>query len=382
MGTPAVPIPATKHNGGVNVTTAAIPTTFDALTPEWLTRALREGGKAGDVTVRAVSYEPVGLGVGILCLLARLSLEYEGDAGDAPRTVIAKIPSSDPQTRGMVSIFRFYEREVRFYRDLAAEVPVCTPICYYGEFDAASGDFVLLLEDLAASRIGDQCDGASAEDAEKIVRNVARLHAAFWESPTLNALDWMPTAADPLNKAGVALYPQAWPIFMERVGHALPAEMQRVGERLGTQVGDILDRFVAGPRTICHGDVRLDNIFFPEGSDEVALIDWQIGIRATGTYDIAYFMSQSVDVDLRRAHEMDLLHLYHSLLTEGGVTGYSFEQTLEDYRWGVLFCLAYPVMGGGFGDLSNERGYRLATAMMNRSAAAIMDWKAGELLEG
>jgi hypothetical protein len=75
-----------------------------------------------------------------------------------------------------------------------------------------------------------------------------------------------------------------------------------------------------------------------------------------------------------------LLKLYHDLLVDGGVTGYSYDDMLEHYRWTVLFCFAYPVMGGGLGDLSNERGYQLATTMMNRSAAAIIDWQAGSLL--
>ena len=366
------------------MTTAAIPTTFDALTPAWLTRALREGGRAGDVTVTSVAYEPVGQGVGILCQLARLTLAYEGEAPDAPRTLVAKMPSADPQTRAMVGVFRFYEREVRFYRDLAELVPLRTARCYFGEFDPASGDFILLLEDMAHSRLGDQLQGATLEEAEQIVREIARLHATWWNKPELEALDWMPVTDDPINKAGVAFYPQAWTIFMERVGHALPEDMQRIGERLGTQVGDILDRFNDGPRTLLHGDLRLDNMFFPSGPGDapLALIDWQIAVRGAGTYDIAYFMSQSVDIELRRKHEMDLLRLYHGLLTEAGIGEYSFADVLEHYRWGVLFCFAYPVIGGGMGDLSNERGYQLATTMMNRSAAAILDWRAGDLLEG
>lgn len=192
----------------------------------------------------------------------------------------------------------------------------------------------------------------------------------------------MPVASDPINKAGVAMYPQAWPIFMERFGHTLPQEMQRTGERLGAEVGNILDRFVDGPRTICHGDTRQDNFFFAArpGDPALTLIDWQISLRGVGTYDLGYFMSQSLDTEVRRAHEQELLKLYHERLVEGGVTGYSFDDMMEHYRWTVLFCFAYPVMGGGLGDLSNERGYQLATTMMNRSAAAIMDWQAGALL--
>ncbi|MGD9893120.1 MAG: phosphotransferase [Dehalococcoidia bacterium] len=360
-----------------------LPATFDALTPAWLTSALRRNGHIDDAAVRSVRYEPVGQGVGILCQLARLTLDYDGDAAGAPRSMVAKIPSSDPQTRAMVSVFRFYEREVRFYNELARQVSVATPRRYAGDFDPATGDFILLLEDLSDRRLGDQLAGASLDDAELTIRELAKLHAAWWNDPRLEALDWLPASSDPINKAGVAMYPQAWPIFMERFGHALPEAMRHTGERLGAEVGAILDRFVTGPRTICHGDPRADNLFFGTrpGDPALTLIDWQISVRAAGTYDLGYFMSQSLDTEVRRAHEQDLLKLYHSLLCEGGVTGYSFDDMLEHYRWTVLFCFAYPVMGGGFGDLSNERGNQLATSMMNRSAAAIMDWNAGALLD-
>jgi hypothetical protein len=359
-----------------------IPTSFDALTPEWLTRTLRGNGHIDDATITGVQFEPVGQGVGLLCQLARLTLAYDGPAPGAPRSLVVKIPTTDPRTREMVSVFRFYEREVRFYRDLAGALALPTPRCYHGDVEPTSGDFILLLEDLSASRLGDQLGGCSIEDARLIIREMATLHATWWESPRLEELTWMPVTSDPINKAGVALYPQAWPIFLERFGHALPEAMRRTGEKLGIEVGNILDRFDGGPRTICHGDLRQDNLFFATrpGDPPLTVIDWQISVQGAGTYDVGYFMSQSLDTALRRAHEEELLKLYHGLLVEGGVRDYSYEQMLEHYRWTLLFCFAYPVMGGGLGDLSNERGYQLAETMMHRSAAAIVDWNAGALI--
>lgn len=365
------------------MTTIAFPSTIDALTPEWLTTALRAGGHLDGAAVAAVSAEPVGQGVGLLCHLARLTLDYDGDAPDAPRSLVAKVPTSEAQTRQMVALFRFYEREVSFYRDLGPRVEMNTPRCYYGAYEAAGDEFVLLLEDLAAKRLGDQLAACSLDDANVIVTELAKLHAGWWQSPRLAELEWMPAAGDPVNKAGLALYPMAWPLFMEKLGHSLPASILATGEKLGAGANDILDRFSSGPTTICHGDARMDNFFFPTRPEDPPLttIDWQISIRAAGTYDIGYFITQSMDTEVRRAHEMDILKMYHALLTAGGVRDYSFDQMLEDYRWTVLFCFAYPVMGGGLGDLSNERGLQLATAMMNRSASAITDWDAGKLLD-
>lgn len=364
------------------MTAMALPAGPDLITPEWLTTALRERGYIADASVTSVETEPIGQGVGLLCQLARLTPVYDRDEPSAPRSMVVKLPTHDPQTRAMVNIFRFYEREVRFYRELAPEIGLKTAACYYGEVDGTTGDFALLLEDLATARLGDQLHGCAIDDAKLAIRELAAMHASWWNSPRLDTLAWMPESSDPINKAGVSLYPRAWPLFMVRIGDKLPAQMTAIGEKLGTQITGILDRFVEGPRTLCHGDYRLDNLFFQTTSAPAPLsvIDWQIAIKGVGTYDIGYFMSQSMDIEVRRKHEQDILKMYHELLCEGGVTGYTFDQLLSDYRWTLLFCFAYPVMGGGMGDLSNERGYALATTMMNRSAAAILDWNAGDLL--
>ncbi len=365
------------------MTTAALPRSIEALTSAFLTDALREGGVLPRGSVAAVSSEPVGQGVGLLCQLARLFLTYDGAPAGAPATLIAKIPSGDEQTKGLANAFGFYAKEVRFYRELAARVSLPSPACYYSALEEATGDFVLLLEDLASARIGDQLSGCTVEQAALLLRELAKLHAAWWNSPQLNALDWVPNSGSPINKAGLTLYPMAWPNFVERFGKETPPELLRIGERLGENVNAILDRFCAGPKTLCHGDYRADNFFFAAeaGQPPLRVIDWQIGLRAVGAFDVGYFLTQSMDVPLRRAHELELLGLYYRTLREGGVQDYRFGDLITDYRWTALFCFAYPVMGGGLADLTNDRGVALARAMMQRSAAAILDWQAGELLD-
>ncbi len=365
------------------MTATTIPQTVEALTPAWLTAALQGSGVIGDAAVTGVRTVTVGAGVGVLCLLTRLTLDYDRQVPGAPASVIAKLPSPDLQARGLAMAFRFYEREVQFYRELATEISLGAPRCYFSDIDAASGDFILLLEDLGAARIGDQLAGCSAEDATLAIVELAKSHAAWWNHPRLDSLPWMPMTGDPVNKVGMALYPMAWPSFLERLGDSCPPEVLRIGEQLQPHFNAMLDMFSTGPRTVLHGDYRLDNIFFAAQPDQAPLrvIDWQIAMRGIGTYDVGYFLSQSVDVEIRRAVEMDLLRQYHTTLVENGVRDYSFDDCLLHYRWTVLGCFVYPVMGGGLGDLANERGVALARAMTERSAAAILDWKAGELIE-
>jgi len=75
-----------------------------------------------------------------------------------------------------------------------------------------------------------------------------------------------------------------------------------------------------------------------------------------------------------------VLARYHRGLVDRGVRGYDFEQCLLDYRRSILFGFVYPVIGGGLGDLSNDRAHMLARVMAERSATAILDWDAAALL--
>lgn len=357
----------------------ALPEGPSDLTPEWLTAALRDAGHLGDASVVSARVEGVGQGVGVLCQLARIALAYDRPAPGAPARLVAKLPTTDPQTRGMVSLFRFYEREVRFYQELAPSVAVATPRCWAAALDAESGDFALLLDDLGGARAVDQLAGGSAADAALVVDEISALHAAWWGDPRLAELPWLPPVNSDVNRMGLGLYPTAWASFLDRFGDAVSPAARAYGERLGDRVLALLEAVADGPQTVCHGDLRLDNLFFG-AARPVTFIDWQIAGRAVGTYDVAYFVSQSLAPDVRRACERDLLARYHAALVAGGVRGYDFAQCEADYRRAVVFCFVYPVMAGGLGDLGNERGRALAIAMAERSAAALSDWNAPEVL--
>ncbi|MEZ4481814.1 MAG: hypothetical protein R3B97_11795 [Dehalococcoidia bacterium] len=103
-----------------------------------------------------------------------------------------------------------------------------------------------------------------------------------------------------------------------------------------------------GPRTFLHGDLRLDNIFFGstdrvEAADAHRLADF--GSRP-GPPDIACLLSQSIDVDARRAHEHEWLKGYHGAVSRKD-TGYSWEECWADYRAATLLCAVYPIIAGG-----------------------------------
>jgi hypothetical protein len=358
------------------------PTTVEAMTPAWLTEVLRADGLLGGGVVTGFTSEPLAVGVGFMSALRRLTLQCEGAPEGMPSTFIAKLPPLDPGARQIDEAFNFYEKEVGFYRLMAPSTPMRAPRAHYTAYDPKSRDFVLLLEDLAPSVIGDQIAGLSFEEAAMAVDALARLHARWWGDPLLDELDWLLAINSVEFKRLTEIYPQCWPAVCDFVGEAMPAGVRAAGERLATEMAGMLDEAYARPRTMAHGDYRADNMFFRPGCAAIpfAVADWQIVFKGNAVFDLAYLLTGSLDVDVRRARERELLALYHGRLVAEGVWGYSLDDCLDDYRFWVMLGLAWPVVAIGTLDTANDRGVLLFRTWIERAMAAIVDWDAQEML--
>ena len=353
-------------------------------TPEALTAALQAAGTLGSgATVTDVSAEQIGVGQGILALLWRLTMTYE-PAGAGPPTMILKLPHTMPESRHISAAFRFYEREVRFYEEIGHATPLPTADCYVSSLDPESGDFVLLIEDFGQRVLHDQVAGCPLDDAEKALHVLAAHHAAWWNDEAVIGADWTVMIKDPPNpQALVPALEQSWPIIESQFADLLPGPTLDAAKRFPQVCVDIMERLSERPVTLVHGDYRLDNIFFAQAGQtpEVAVVDWQICGIARAPYDVAYFLSQSILPEERKANEQRLVRGYHDALVAAGVRDYGFETCWEDYRLATLFCWAYPLNAGAV-DLVNDRAVELFRSMLSRSTTAIVDLDALELMPG
>ena len=142
------------------------------LTAGWLTRALRETGVISDASVTGLDHEVIGQGVGVLGQLARFKLTYDNPEEGAPGSLVGKFPAATQENRDLANLFRFYEREVRFYEQIADDVELRTPRLYFSHFDDETNDFMLLMEDLSGARCGNQVEGCMRREATLIVSRV------------------------------------------------------------------------------------------------------------------------------------------------------------------------------------------------------------------
>ena len=371
---------AGSGSSATNRRSLAMPVEIGDIDAAWLTAVLASRLPEG-VGVESFSVETIGTGVGLMGLLYRLTIEYSGDPrGDAPQTVIVKLPVLIDATREVALAYRFYEKEVAFYRDLARETPLGTPEVYFGAHDLDTDNFVLVMQDLGHLRAADQIAGCERDDAVAAVAALARHHAAFWNDPRLasDELAWIPFGSDAPIPEGVAQgFVSAWEPFVDFIGADLSPEIKAVGDWLPGAARDLLTVPEGHPVTIAHGDYRLDNLFFDDARTVTAL-DWQITTKSVGGYDFAYFVSQSLSVADRRRHLDALVETYLSTLADEGII-YPADQFWFDVRRTLLFCLAYPVQCMSL-DLTDPRAAELVRDMADRSSSAILDMGALELL--
>jgi hypothetical protein len=351
--------------------------TPEQLTPAWLTEALAGVLDGGAVT--AVSPTPVGTGQ--MCDSVRLALTYDGPVPEgAPASVIAKLPAADPQSRATGLALRSYETEVRYYQQLAPTLGIRTPRAFHADIDVTTGSFVLLLEDLAPARQGDQLAGCTLPEAEAALDQLVGLHAPRWADPALGELEWLVRDPEASRTFMLGLLPNLWAGFTERYADRLGPEVHEVGG--GVLVG--LERYLddGSPRTVTHGDYRLDNLLFggPAEAPTVAVVDWQTCALGNALSDVAYFIGAGLLVDDRRPNEEALVRRYHDRLVAAGVE-LAWQDCWRSYRRGtvagVIMALAASMLVA-----RTERGDDMFMVMAERHARHALDVDALAALDG
>jgi thiamine kinase-like enzyme len=359
----------------------SIPNNPYELTPSWLTDALHYKLPSSDASVTSYVVEGIGEGKGFMHQIARLRLDYDSEPKGLPRTTIIKLPSTDPNVKAISDKIGDHQREVRFYEELATSASLRTPYSYYSAIDPVTGHTVLLLEDLGDALQGDSVVGCSQAEAELAIRLLAKFHASWWENSRLEHLDWVP-----LKDAEISIYQEvyddAWKTFVQKSGDGMPRELREIGERLSQYIPTIKARLTDHPRTIIHGDYRLDNCFLgtPPNSQSLVVFDWEFCAIGRGTYDAATFINEAFPPQQRRNVEMGLLRMYHSILTENGIRDYSFEECLLDYRFSMLEVFVFWVVVGGYCDYEGDRATKYLHNALERFNAAIADLDCTKLL--
>lgn len=345
-----------------------IPTSIEDVTPAWL-------AEATGLPVSAARAEQIGAGIGVIGAVYRVHLEGAG----CPPTVVVKLQGLDEAAVFTGSILRMYIREVKFYDLMAERAPVRIPRTLYTALDEETSAFVVVMEDMGSLRIVDQVAGMALTDAERAVDSLASWHATFWGEGDRLAADGVTVSlADPIYPAILPMvFAEGWDKVTSEIG--VPDAVARVGAGWPNVFGQLLQDLATGPTTMTHGDYRADNILFTH-DDDVALLDFQLIGTASGAYDLAYFVTQSLEPDVASSNEKLLFDRYVDGLQEAGVPQTDLGRMWDDYRKAALFCLVYPIVAARGMDLDDPRQRGLVECMNARFARAVDELELDALL--
>lgn len=333
----------------------------DEITDAWLSAALGREGLKVTGTER--------IGTGQMSQNHRVTFTANGGA---PETVVVKLASDDPTSRATGVGMGAYWREISFYRQLAERLGPPIPTCHLAAYDDADGWFTLVLEDVPGAHQGDQIAGCTLDEARSAVATLARIHAPVLGDMHVGSADYL-NQPNPLNQQLMAA---VLPGFLERYAGRLAPEHVEVIERFAA-VMDAWEADQRPPLGLIHGDYRLDNLLFSDG--ECKVVDWQTLSWGPAVYDLSYFLSAALEPEDRRAHEEELVRLYHDGLLAHGVRTLTWEQCWEEYRRQTFGGIRMSVIAAMVVERT-ERGDDMFMASVARNAQQILDLDALELL--
>ncbi|WP_205873259.1 DUF7064 domain-containing protein [Mycobacterium camsae] len=333
------------------------------LTPEWLTATVRAGA------ISQFTAERIGTGQMSECY--RIGLTYsEPETKPRPSSVVLKVAATDPVSRQTGLALGLYEREVRFYHDIAPRLGGAVAPCYHAAINVSTGVFDLLLDDAGLATVGDEIAGATTEQAFLGVTGLGRLHGPLLGDMAFADMPWL-NRESPLNQAMIT---PLYTAFIERYAdHIAPAHLA-VCERLVSAFDGYLaeEATRGGIQGLVHGDYRLDNLLFgaPGATRALTVVDWQTVSWGPAFTDLAYFVGCALPAAERREQYEGLLQAYHEAL------GPQAPVSVSDVRDGVRHQSFFGVMMAIVSSMlveRTDRGDRLFMTMLERHCQHVLD---------
>ena len=402
------------------------------------TGGLRRAAIPRSAFVTTLRREIFAVGEGLMSTMWRLHLSYVGGDGGStsswPEKVVAKTTPPKLRARAVGAVLKLFRSEVEWYtRSMPAITGLAAPKCFYAA-DGGYGRYCLLLEDMAPAKTVSQLQGLDKARALVATRAAARLHARYRDRVGVapETKDWVLRADDDhyyslvgktYRTALAALFKNGGARFKRyemdpdtAVSTSFRAAADLVARRWDTL--QAARRDMAAPAssgstrhaTLCHGDFRVENMFFDAGGTGAMLdgadarfraVDYQLVKEYAGESDLSYFVSGSLTPETRRACEREiLLEYYHAVragmianrwgstaatrgLGEGaegarggGVADYPMKELLLEYQGSLLNPLVLSICAQAETTGSESaRGRRLVReCMFRRIDEMLSDW--------
>jgi hypothetical protein len=322
------------------ISASDIPTSYDAITPEWFTNVLCADTPGAKVTSFRLGPADDGS-----TNRRQIVLTYNQAGQDAglPASVFSKA-SHALINRLNLGLCGAAHGEKMFYTRIRGLLDIEAPRAYYADYDPQSFASIVLLEDLT-DRVEEFCTHKTAIDRDRaasMVSLMATYHAAMYQHPGLKS-----------RSLGLPTLPEFWQriedlVYMEDSSNKgfLAAEdviSERVFRRF-PEVWPATKRAIALhetlPSTLVHNDVHLKNWYVRDGA-RMGLADWHCCCVGNWSRDFAYAISVALTPENRRKWEEELLRFYLEETRSRGGPETRFDEAWALYRHQLFTALAF-----------------------------------------
>jgi hypothetical protein len=314
-----------------------------ATSTAWLTGRLQQNGfldtgKVVEANANVCSYFPAG--ETYTSRFFHLELTYTEDCvGRCPRRVLLKVGKPD--------LYDWNRHEVQLYEILRhAPSPSFAPTSYGSLVNDSSRETVLLLEDNGQDHVQETWPiPPDPSVADRVVRSLAQLHAAWWNSPRFNDESFDDVRGAKLEWLTGTLRSKAAETFLTDMSGKISPERVAVFRLLIEKYPDAVKRRVSETnyQTLVRGDNHLSNVLIPTSVErDVVFVDWQQWGCDFGAWDLADFIAQTWYPDWRSRNEAQLLDTYARTLRELEIE-YPDNELWFDYRLQVPALLASSI---------------------------------------
>jgi len=262
------------------------------------------------------------------------------------------------------------QAEVAFYRFIAQDAQRFPMIILHvvATYDEQTGDSLLLLQDLSATHHSPVTRRLTAQQPvqqehipakaplHQIVETLAAFHAAWWEHPQLGTPP-LEIDSDFQDEEHFRDYcqwlDQNWQSCLVAEGRWLPQDVVSEISEILRLLPRAWKRFLAKrfptrhQLTLLHEDAYLANFLVPRTEEDggVYILDWQSAFGGMGAFDLvimcASFWTSAQRQENKR--EETMLRRYIAALQAHGVTNYTWDQLLEDYRLMIMIFLQVAI---------------------------------------
>lgn len=308
----------------------------------------------------------------------RARLEIVGRE-DLPRTAFVKLAPVRPAERFFNRFMNLACNEAEVYRLVGGELADIVPQVYGTAGDRRSGRAIVIMEDLTErdALFVPLAAGATAAQALAVARTLGSLHQRFWMTDRFAAGDLAPLSMS--ASRSTRLGPHSWHLLRtipKAFNDIVPPDFRQRAGMLIKNRWAIARLMKTHPHSLIHGDTHLGNICFVD--DRPILFDWQVASAGPAVKDLAYFACTSIDVEVRRSIDEDLVGAYVEALNSDGITRLRVDDARDAYR---LFAFTAYIAAGVTAAFGRKlQGEEPTRAGLHRAVEGVRDLGSLELV--